>query len=231
MSSIVVSAKVGRGTVLCLIWALSFVLPSQVQGICEPLTIPLCQGLGYNHTIFPNTLNHTSQQEAALEVHQFTPLVRVGCSRDLAFSICSVYAPYCAVSAKLTFPVPPCRSLCSRAKKDCAGLMKRFGFAWPASLRCNRFPKLGEKICVDFNSTSKTVTVQLPTVDRVKRGKTLLELLNIQSYVNIVLLSNANSFSGKTCQMLKLTSSCEEDIFTTLSVTTEFLPFVVCVTR
>ena len=192
MSTAVVSANVGPGVVLGVIWALGFLLPSQVQGMrCEPLTIPLCQGLGYNHTIFPNTLNHTSQQEAALEVHQFTALVRVGCSRDLAFSICSVYAPYCAVSANLTFPVPPCRFLCSRAKKDCAGLMKRFGFAWPASLRCNRFPKLGEEKCVDFDSTSKTVTVQLPKVDRIKRGKTLLELLNI------VLLSNANSFSGK----------------------------------
>ena len=72
MFTTVVSANVGPGVVLGVIWALSFVLPSQAQGICEPLTIPLCQGLEYNHTLFPNMLNHTSQAEAALEVLQFT---------------------------------------------------------------------------------------------------------------------------------------------------------------
>jgi len=197
MFTTLVSANVGPGVVLGVIWALSFVLSSQAQGICEPLTIPLCQGLEYNHTIFPNMLNHTSQQEAALEVHQFTALVKVGCSRDLAFFICSVHAPYCSVSTNLTFPVPPCRFLCNRAKQGCEVPMKRFGFAWPDSLRCDRFPKLGEEICVDVDRTGKTVTVQLPTVERVKRGKALLELVNLHSYVNIVLLANANSFSGK----------------------------------
>ena len=127
-------------------------LPSQAQGNCEPLTIPLCQGLQlYNDTIFPNMLNHTSQQEAALELNQFTPLVNVGCSRDLAHFLCSVYAPYCLVSKNLATPVPPCRSLCTSVKQGCIELMKRFGFQWPESLRCDRFPKLGEEICVDGN--------------------------------------------------------------------------------
>ena len=138
MSTAVVSANVSPRVVLGVIWALSMLLPSQAQGICEPLTIPLCQGLRlYNDTVFPNMLKHNSQEEAALELYQFTPLVKVGCSRDLAHFLCSVYAPYCLVSKNLATPVPPCRSLCTSAKKGCKGLMKRFGFSWPNSLRCD----------------------------------------------------------------------------------------------
>ena len=121
----VMSSNVMLGVVL----ALSMLLPSQAQGVCEPLTIPLCQGFQYNNTIFPNMLNHTSQQEAALELHQFSPLVKVGCSSDLAHFLCSVYAPYCLVSKNLATPVPPCRSLCHSVNKA----------VW-----CDRFPKLGD---------------------------------------------------------------------------------------
>ena len=35
--------------------------------------------------------------------------------------------------------------------------MKRFGFGWPESLRCDRFPKLGEEICVAENLNSPTL--------------------------------------------------------------------------
>ena len=128
--------------------------PTSKQRVCEPLTIPLCQGLEYNNTMFPNMFNHKSQQEATLEVHQFFPLVKIGCSKDLAFFLCSVYAPICTVSQTL---VPPCRSLCNSAKLGCEGLMKRFGFGWPESLRCDGFPKLGEEICVTENLNSATL--------------------------------------------------------------------------
>ncbi|EDO35751.1 predicted protein [Nematostella vectensis] len=120
---------------------------------CEPVTIPLCTGLQYNMTIFPNTLKHRTQEEAALEVHQFFPLVKVDCSKDLAFFLCSVYAPVCTV---LETPLPPCRSLCLTVRSGCEGLMKRFGFTWPDSLSCERFPKLGDEICVGENTTTPT---------------------------------------------------------------------------
>ena len=180
MFTSVVSANVSPSVVLGVIWALSMLLPSQAQGNCEPLTIPLCQGLQlYNDTIFPNMLNQTSQQEAALELNQFTPLVNVGCSRDLAYFLCSVYAPYCMVSKNLATPVPPCRSLCNSAKLGCEAVMNRFGFSWPISLKCDRFPKLGEEICVDADGISKT-TVQPPT-----GGNTQLEPVKIHSYVDL----------------------------------------------
>lgn len=44
---------------------------------CETITIPLCKGIGYNSTAFPNSYGHEKQEEAGLEVHQFYPLVEV----------------------------------------------------------------------------------------------------------------------------------------------------------
>ncbi|KAL9950472.1 hypothetical protein ACROYT_G042970 [Oculina patagonica] len=133
--------------------------PTTKNNTCEALTIPLCQGLEYNTTIFPNILNHKTQKEAALEVHQFSPLVKVGCSDDLAFFLCSVYAPVCTA---LETPAPPCRSLCNSAKHGCEDLMKRFGYTWPSSFNCDRFPEIGEELCVGGNRTSEA-TRQPPT--------------------------------------------------------------------
>jgi frizzled protein 1/7 len=46
---------------------------------CEKITIPICKNIQYNQTIFPNLLNHVRQEEAALEVHQFIPLIKINC--------------------------------------------------------------------------------------------------------------------------------------------------------
>ncbi|XP_047484369.1 uncharacterized protein LOC125036046 [Penaeus chinensis] len=105
---------------------------------CEQIDITLCQGLSYNLTILPNLFNHTTQGEAALEIHQFSPLVEIQCSPDLQTFLCSVYAPVCNALGR---PIPPCRRLCVSARRGCKTLMKRFGFQWPESLKCNRFPE------------------------------------------------------------------------------------------
>lgn len=44
---------------------------------CEQIYISMCQGLQYNHTIFPNLLNHRIQEDAGLEVNDFYWLVKV----------------------------------------------------------------------------------------------------------------------------------------------------------
>ncbi|KAK8759006.1 hypothetical protein V5799_003361 [Amblyomma americanum] len=104
-------------------------------GRCEPVRIPLClhAELHYNETAVPNLMNHEDQDEAGLEVHQFFPLVRVGCSPDLRLLLCSLYAPPCTEQ-----PTPPCRSLCTSARQGCQPVMSRFGFRWP--FECDRFP-------------------------------------------------------------------------------------------
>ncbi|KAM9310643.1 uncharacterized protein KZ484_026486 isoform 2-T2 [Pholidichthys leucotaenia] len=102
---------------------------------CEAITVPLCKNLPYNETVMPNMLRHQSQDDAGLELHQFYPLVKVGCSPHLKPFLCSVYTPKC-VSGK---PEPPCRTLCEKARSGCLALMNKFGFDWPESLNCSAF--------------------------------------------------------------------------------------------
>lgn len=115
---------------------------------CEPITVPLCKDLQYNETIMPNLLNHQNQDDAGLEVHQFFPLVKVQCSPYLKFFLCAMYVPVCTVMDEA---IPPCRSLCVQARTGCETLMNRFGFEWPESLDCKRFPVSG--LCVGENKT------------------------------------------------------------------------------
>ncbi|KFU84960.1 Frizzled-7, partial [Chaetura pelagica] len=102
------------------------------HGFCQPISIPLCTDIAYNQTILPNLLGHTNQEDAGLEVHQFYPLVKVQCSAELKFFLCSMYAPVCTV---LEQAIPPCRSLCERARQGCEALMNKFGFQWTEGLR------------------------------------------------------------------------------------------------
>lgn len=130
------------------------------HGRCEPITIPLCKDLQYNETIMPNLLNHQKQEDAGLEVHQFFPLVKVQCSPELQFFLCSMYAPVCTI---LDRALPPCRSLCVSARNGCEGLMNKFGFQWPESLECEQFPESGgTEICVGENTTQSKTTLSGP---------------------------------------------------------------------
>ena len=76
-----------------------FLSPASSSGLtssCERITIPMCMDTGYNGTRMPNYMGHTSQADAAIHVHEFLPLVQIGCSRHLKFFLCSLYAPMCA---------------------------------------------------------------------------------------------------------------------------------------
>lgn len=138
------------------------------HGRCEPITIPFCQQLRYNETIFPNILNHAKQEDAGPEVHQFTPLIKINCSPDLKFFLCSVYAPVCTI---LDTPLLPCRHLCESAKHNCDQLMIDYGFSWPEHLECSRFPVATDEnvICVGENNVThkskKPTEAKLPKVD------------------------------------------------------------------
>lgn len=123
------------------------------QLTCEEVTIPMCQNVGYNLTYMPNMFNHGTQAEAALEVHQFWPLVEIKCSPDLRFFLCSMYAPVC--DRQYMQELPPCKTLCERARKGCAPLMRQYGFRWPERMDCSSFPEMGDenKLCMDRNIT------------------------------------------------------------------------------
>ncbi|NXM34132.1 FZD8 protein, partial [Oxyruncus cristatus] len=129
---------------------------------CQEITVPLCKGIGYNYTYMPNQFNHDTQDEAGLEVHQFWPLVEIQCSPDLRFFLCSMYTPICLEDYKK--PLPPCRSVCERAKAGCAPLMRQYGFAWPDRMRCDRLPEQGspDTLCMDYNRTDLTTAAPPP---------------------------------------------------------------------
>lgn len=127
---------------------------------CEKITIPMCVGIGYNFTKMPNELNHDTQEEAGLEVHQFWPLVEIKCSPDLKFFLCSLYTPICLKD--YLKPLPACRSVCERAREGCSPLMNQYGFQWPERMSCDNFPVMGDpnNLCMDRPDTETTTTVR-----------------------------------------------------------------------
>ncbi|XP_061549884.1 frizzled-8-like [Phycodurus eques] len=118
---------------------------------CQEISVPMCKGIGYNHTYMPNQFHHDTQDEAGLEVHQFLALVEIKCSADLRFFLCSMYTPICLEEYKK--PLPPCRSVCERARAGCAPLMRQFGFPWPDRMSCELLPEQGRQdlLCMDYN--------------------------------------------------------------------------------
>lgn len=141
---------------VALIFSSAFYAVLSRERKCEKIKIPLCQSVGYNLTYMPNMFNHDTQEEAALEVHQFWPLVEIKCSANLKEFLCSMYAPICQPNYRRE--IPPCRSLCQQAKEGCAPLMRQYGFSWPKRMRCENFPKFGHKLCVGKNQSEPTQT-------------------------------------------------------------------------
>jgi len=101
---------------------------------CEAINVPMCKGVSYQQTVFPNLLGHTTQEDAGLEVHQFYPLVKVECSPHLKIFLCSLYTPECVDG----WPRAPCRATCELARSGCEPLMTKFGFKWPDTLQCEK---------------------------------------------------------------------------------------------
>ncbi|XP_013133623.1 PREDICTED: frizzled-7-B-like [Papilio polytes] len=149
------------------------------HGRCEPITIPLCQNIRYNQTIFPNILNHAKQSDASQDVLKFTAFIKVNCSPDLKFFLCAVYAPLCTI---LENPIPPCRHLCESAKHGCHTSMFSYGFPWPENLKCSSFPVAGKGVlCFGDNNGTQELRqrpeTKLPKVDfkaNIERNPTKL---------------------------------------------------------
>jgi len=144
----------------CLLLSL-FSLASSQQLNCQSMEqVSLCQHMPYNTSMFPNILNHRNILEATKHLDNFSPLralVKLECSKDLAFFLCTVFIPVCVKYG----PIQPCKSLCERARKGCGGIMKKFGFIWPDFLRCDRYPEKKERenvLCVDENDNHQTTT-------------------------------------------------------------------------
>lgn len=133
---------------------------------CEAMTIPLCRSndvpFKYNMTRIPNFFKHFSQSEAAQQVSQFLPLVKVDCSPDLSLFLCSLYSPPCIG------PQKPCRELCNRVKTGCASVLEEFGVPWPEVLACEKFPlSSGDELCFQPTKVSATTTQTPATTTQI----------------------------------------------------------------
>ncbi|XP_074056640.1 frizzled-10 [Macrotis lagotis] len=108
------------------------------EGKCQPVAIPMCKDIGYNSTRMPNLMGHEDQREAAIQLHEFAPLVEYGCHGHLRFFLCSLYAPMC--TEQVSTPIPACRVMCEQARLKCSPIMEQFNFRWPDSLDCAKLP-------------------------------------------------------------------------------------------
>ncbi|KAJ7309726.1 hypothetical protein JRQ81_007789 [Phrynocephalus forsythii] len=108
------------------------------DGRCQPIQIPMCKDIGYNMTRMPNLMGHEDQREAAIQLHEFAPLVEYGCHGHLKFFLCSLYAPMC--TEQVSTPIPACRVMCEQARLKCSPIMEQFTFRWPDSLDCRKLP-------------------------------------------------------------------------------------------
>ena len=108
------------------------------QGTCEPLTLTLCQDVGYENTFLPNFFNHTEQSEADLHLQRFSPLILIECSADLKPFLCSMFVPKCIPGE--SSPELPSKEKCQSARSGCEPLMVSFGFAWPDIFDCDKLP-------------------------------------------------------------------------------------------
>lgn len=132
----------------------STVVVTEKHEKCEPISTPLCKGLDYNQTSFPNFLHYKTQRDASRAILQFSPLLITKCSPYIKFFLCSLYFPVCTEANN---KIPPCKSLCLSVERSCEVQLNAFSFKWPEKLNCNRFPDVREMpLCIHLNTTSTT---------------------------------------------------------------------------
>lgn len=132
--------------------------------MCSYLEQPLCRNTGYDQTAFPNERDHETQDEAAEEMFDFSPLWtgEKPCSNAIVHLLCAYYFPFCGVlgnSGKNT-TIKPCRNLCEEAREGCEEFIEEYAnIGWPSFLECNYFPEQENEICFGPSDPS---TLQLP---------------------------------------------------------------------
>ncbi|CAL1549006.1 unnamed protein product [Lymnaea stagnalis] len=114
---------------------------------CEPIEIPRCRAMPYNMTQMPNLLHHGTQENARLVFEKFEVLLDQRCSDVLLFLLCSLHVPICAVALQPE-AIPPCRSVCEKARAGCEPLMNSYNVSWPDTLECSRLPRYERGVCV-----------------------------------------------------------------------------------
>ncbi len=110
----------------------------------------------------PTNTTTTPRMKPGLRCTSSGPSWRSSVPRTLRFFLCSLYTPICLEDYRK--PLPPCRSVCERAKAGCAPLMRQYGFPWPDRMRCDLLPVQGDPntLCMDYNRTAATASPVAP---------------------------------------------------------------------
>ena len=136
----------------CFIATTLGVLKTTTSPTCEPIKIPLCKRyLPYNMTMFPNALEQLSQKQARQRIDLFRAIVKINCSREAGFFLCSYHLPICAPSFK-SRPIRPCRSVCEKVMSDCMATIRKFKGKWPEDVVCRDLPSYNSDVCVTPSS-------------------------------------------------------------------------------
>ena len=131
-----------------LIIAVASFIPRCDAVVCEPVKVPMCRSMPYNMTRMPNRLHHSTQDNAKLSIEQFQALVDTNCSTSLRFFLCTMYVPICAATDFQEGVIPPCRSVCQKARHGCLPIMLRYNVSWPQTLECESLPDYTQGVCI-----------------------------------------------------------------------------------
>ncbi|XP_059143834.1 secreted frizzled-related protein 3-like [Physella acuta] len=172
---------------------------------CEPIEIPRCRAMPYNMTQMPNLMHHNTQENARLVFEKFEILLDQKCSDVLLFLLCSIYVPICAVSLQPD-AIPPCRSVCEKARAGCEPLMNSFNVSWPDSLDCARLPRYERGVCVTPEAFVKP-TPKKKSCKACKKKKPSWPLLRKNKYdyaIRILVLKAKRSTNQEMIYRVKI---------------------------
>ncbi|XP_040181446.1 membrane frizzled-related protein isoform X1 [Rana temporaria] len=103
---------------------------------CRPLNVPLCQGLSYSLTVFPNLWVSLLEQPAASELLKgYKILQDLPCFPAMRPLLCALLVPSCSSDGGA---LQPCRSVCLNAMQLCLTQIEQLGFSWP--FKCDHLP-------------------------------------------------------------------------------------------
>lgn len=103
---------------------------------CEQITDMCKLGIEKRSTKEPYTFGYNVHDE----IHNQPHWVISYCPRYTKQFLCEAYAPICYHPANTVTSHLPSRQLCEKARSECNPMMLPFGYFWPESLSCDKFP-------------------------------------------------------------------------------------------
>ncbi|KAM4650587.1 membrane frizzled-related protein isoform 2-T2 [Discoglossus pictus] len=108
---------------------------------CQPLEVPLCQGLSYSLTVFPNLWASLPEQQTATELLAGFKIIQgLPCYPALRPLICSFLVPSCSADGGA---LRPCRSVCLNAEHHCQVQFQQLEMLWP--FNCDLLPSRSQE--------------------------------------------------------------------------------------